>query len=592
VILSTLIPLLAAGPVVAASPAPLTVRETHNLTALTTLVGNVKYFYPNRHTARLSWETVLVRSIPAVRRAPTDAALARTLDSLFRPLAPEIWLPSPGSSTLPTALPTARPGPFYFREHHSLGQDKAGLPVVRVMLKLAGLPYASTIRAVSGTVVDSLFPDRQHQNPTALTDSIHLYQPLVLTAAQYRQRLAFRPGRRVGRLSAATVEQRLATVMLTWNIIQHFYPYRPVLAQAQWTAGLPQALQQAAQATSEAEILAAIRTLLARLPDRHVAIGPKTRTGLRIVPAPWALQLALVENQVMVQQAPVAMAARGSVLTHVNGRPVDSLLDSLQTMLPATSPAVARQLAVDQLLTNLAANAPTATLTFRDSMGHDTSPKWAFRRLRGSARPVLPPVREVEPGMVYLDAARLRYSDFQRALPRLQAARGLIIDLRQRPHYDLLRVLPHFAQQPLRSDSLDLPVLRQPAFRGAVFAGEKSARQMPQPPRIAASKVFLVGPHTFSYGETITELVRRCRLGQLVGQTTGGTNGEMNFASIGRTYLLSWTGRRVVSRSGSYQGVGIAPDEAVPLTLRQIAAGQDADLLRATELLRKTRQPN
>ncbi|MDU0372833.1 S41 family peptidase [Hymenobacter endophyticus] len=588
--------LLAALPLAtSAAPRPLTARETRNLSALTKLVGDAKYFYPNRHTARLSWETVLVRSIPAVRRARTDVALTRTLDSLLRPLAPEIRLSLPNSPTAPAALATMGTGPYYFWEHHSLGQDKTGLPVARLMLRLAGIPYASTIRAASGAVADSLFPSGQRRYTAALTDSMRLELPLVLTEAQYRRRLSYRLGRRVRRLSAATPEQRLATVMLTWNILQHFYPYRAVLERAQWEAVLPAALQQAAQAATEAELLAACRTLLAHLPDRHVAIGPKTRTGLRIVDPPWALQLVLVEDQVVVRQIPAALqpaVARGTVLTHVNGQSVGFIIDTLQTHIPATSPAVARQLAAEQLLTNLTTRAPAATFTLRDSLGHSTIARWPFRQLRGSLYNQAPPVQELVPGLVYVDAARLRYPDFERALPQLQAAQGLVIDVRQRPHYDLLRILPHFTQQPLLTDSLAMPLLRQPAFSQAEFEGEKSARKLPQLPFIAAPKVFLVGPHTYSYGETIAELVRRHQLGLLLGQTTGGTNGEMNFAAIGRAYLLSWTGRRVVSRGGSYQGEGITPDEAVTPTLRQVAAGRDAEIERAVELLQKNQRPN
>lgn len=590
-----LLPLLPALPAAAAPPDSLTARETRNLAALAQAVGSVKYFYPNRHTARVSWETVLVRSIPAVRRVRTEAALARTLDSLLRPVAPAVRVtvtPLPPASA---ALPARRSEPVYFWEHHGLGRDKTGLPVVRLMLKLAGIPYRSTILAAADTVARRLFPDGQHHYQAALTDSVRLQLPLVLTAAQYRQRLAAgRPGHRVRRLSARTPEQRLATIMLTWNVLQHFYPYRAVLAEAHWEAALPQALQQAAKAASAAELLAASRTLLARLPDRHVAIGPKTRTGLRLVEPPWALQLVLAEDQVVVQQVPRVLQAQvqpGAVVTHLNGRPVAHWLDSLQVMLPATTPAVARQLATGQLLSHLAAAAPAATFTLRDSLGHSTRFRWTFRQLRGSLYQQLPPVREVAPGLVYLEAARLRYADFRRALPQLQAARGLVVDLRQRPHYDLLRILPHFSPQPLVSDSLTTPVLRQPAFRQAAFEGDVSEVRLPQVPLVAAPVVFLVGPHTYSYGETVAELVRRHRLGLLVGQPTGGTNGEMNFAAIGRAYLLSWTGRRVVARGQPYQGTGLTPDIVVVPTRRQLARQQDAELLRALEWLRHSRLP-
>ena len=100
--------LIGPNPVSPAPPDSLRPRETRNLTALALAVGDLKYFYPNRHTARLNWKTVLTRAIPAVRRAPTDQALATTLDSLLRPLAPRaVFTVSPAKSA-PVALSTAK----------------------------------------------------------------------------------------------------------------------------------------------------------------------------------------------------------------------------------------------------------------------------------------------------------------------------------------------------------------------------------------------------------------------------------------------------------------------------------------------------
>ncbi|TGE04895.1 S41 family peptidase [Hymenobacter fodinae] len=571
-----------------AAPDTLTPRETRNLTALGQVAGAIKYFYPNRHTAQVSWETVLVRSIPAVRRARTDAALAVTLDSLFHPLAPAARVALGQSSVPNTGLAHTEAGPYYYWEHHGLALDKKGLPVVRAMFKLGGLSYSSAIKSAPVPEAVKLFQG-QPQYTVRLLDSLHLTFPLLLTQAQYQQRLPRQRGRSVHRLNAATSAQRLTTVLLSWNIVQHFYPYRAVLDSARWTETLPLALQAAARATTDTELLTACRTMLARLPDRHVGISPKTRTGLRIVSPPWGLQLRLVDEQVMVQQVPQSLQQLqlGMVLTQVNGQPVAALLQQLQAIIPATSAPVARQLAAESLLTHLAAVGPSARLTFRNTQGRELEQVLAFRELRGNMRHQPAAVREVAPGFYLLDAARLRYSDFQRALPQLQTARGLIIDLRQRPSYDLLRVLPHFSPTALLPDSTATPLLRQPDFQQAQLVGSTSRPLPAQLPFLPASKVFLTGPHTYSYGETVAELVRRHRLGILLGQTTGGTNGEMNFAAIGRAYQLSWTGRRVVSRSGTYQGTGLAPDVVVQPTVSTLAQGQDAEVNRAVEWLQQ-----
>ena len=566
-----------------ATPAPpdsLTARETRNLTALTRVVGDLKYFYPNRHTARLRWEKVLTRAIPAVRRARSAQALAATLDSLLRPLAPEALFTISPAAPAPTAAPAVTAG--YFWQHHGLGLDKAGLGLVTGLMRLGGLRYESQIQKASAAEVREAFPARQEYTEN-LTDSVRLTLPLVLTEAQHRQRVHPRPGRQVRRLRAGSSAQRLATTMLTWNVIRHFYPYRAILDSARWADALTEALPQAARATSEAELLAATRRMLARLPDRHVSFTPCTRTGFHISPPPYALQLELVDSAVVVRQVPAELrplVAPGAALTHLNGQPVGQLLDSISSLIPATSPAVARRLAAQGLVPKLGATRRAAGFTIQDSTGQSRTYRWTFRQLRGSNYHQLPPVREVAPGIVYLDAARLRYADFQRALPQIQAAKGLVVDIRQRPNYELLRILAHFSADPMHSDSTAMPLIRQPNFQHAVLRFQANKSITPQLPLLAMPKVFLTGPDTYSYSETVASIVRRNNLGPLLGQNTGGTNGEMNFVTIGRTYELSFTGRRVQPSGAAYQGVGIAPEIVVVPDWRR-----DAELARAVEWL-------
>ncbi|SET44347.1 S41 family peptidase [Hymenobacter actinosclerus] len=565
-----LLPLLLAGPRAAtlSPPDSLTARETRNLTALARAVGDLKYFYPNRHSARVSWETVLIRAIPAVRRARADRALTATLDSLMRPLASGALFTISPAPPAPTAARAVTAG--YLWEHHGLGLDKAGLGLKTRLMRLAGLRYDSRIRAASAAEVAAAFPagppQYTEQYTELLTDSVRLTLPLVLSKARYQQRLRHRPGRRVRRLQASSMEQRLATTMLTWNIIRHFYPYRALLDSAHWTNALTNALPQAARATSEAELLVATRRMLARLPDRHVGFTPRTRTGFYITPPPYDLQFELIDSAVIVRRVPATLrplVAPGAALTHLNGQPVGWLLDSISSLLPASSPAVARRLAVQGLVPKLGATRRAASFTFQDSTGQPRTYCWTFRQLRGSHYHQPPPLREIAPGVVYLDAARLRYVDFQRALPQLQAAQGLVVDLRQRPNYELLRILPHFSTEPLHSDSTAMPLMRQPNFQHAVFRFRANKPITPQLPLLSMPKVFLTGPDTYSYGETVASIVRRNALGSLLGQATGGTNGEMNFVTIGRACELSFTGRYVQPSGPAYQGVGIIPDIVV-----------------------------
>ncbi|RZK24849.1 MAG: hypothetical protein EOO63_16855, partial [Hymenobacter sp.] len=211
-----------------------------------------------------------------------------------------------------------------------------------------------------------------------------------------------------------------------------------------------------------------------------------------------------------------------------------------------------------------------------------------FRQLR------LPPnragaFRTLPDSLVYLDAARLQYADFVRQLPALQRARGLIVDLRQRPAYQMQAALAHWALGALQSDWFATPVLHAPDFAAATYDSVRSVAA-PRLPHLATRTVFLIGPDTFSYGETLVELIRHYHLGLLLGQPTGGTNGEMNVVSIGHHFRLSWTGRLVGNRDGQpYQGQGIRPAIEVHPTLAAIEQQQDAALQQAIAYLTATK---
>ncbi len=571
------------------SAASLSSRNLRNLSALTQAVGCVKYFYPSTATTTIDWQAFLVASIPVVSRAPTDFVLRATLDSLLAPVAPAarlVLVPLAGLG--PRVIPIDTTTGYYW-EHRSLGGDKEGLGLLRFLLRMAGIGYSSQLRpASSATLRTALLSNYEAQ--LALTDSLRLILPLVHWGAAKPTSHA-QEHFRAARLTYRSPAYRLAIVMLSWNVIQQFYPYRAQLAQADWPRQLQWALQGASQSNSEAELLAVCRRMLATLHDRHVTLTHRSTTNLHVSTRQLDVGFYLVDNRVLVAHTSPQLAAQfplGAELTHVNNRPVAALLDSIQLQTPATSPGQARQLAAAGLLPHLAQQTRRATFLLRTTDGNSLAVDTRFAQLKSRFRRVAA-VRLVAPGIYYLDASWISYKQFSQQLASLQAAQGLIVDFRKRPTYDMRAIMQHFSATALKGDVTATPILSKPDFADARYdsaQGSSSARL----PLLRMPKVFLVGADTYSYGETLTEQVRHYRLGTLLGQPTGGTNGELNFASIGKDLLLSWTGRRVINRDQQpYQGQGIAPAITVEPTATQVQQGQDAALERALHYLQASR---
>ena len=560
-----------------AQPA-LTYRQLHHLVLFTRLAGSIRYFYPSQATSQADWQAFYADAIPRVLQAPTQEAFVDTLRRTLTAVAPYVLIQRPGGG--PPIFAAAGAGPAYRWEHHSLNQDKQGLGIATILMRLAQLPFAS--RLVLANPAASSLPSTY---ALPLGDAWVATVPLVLPAAQANTPVSFR--QRTHSFQVSQPAQRLALVMQTWNVLQQFYPYRAQLLRADWLAALPAALLAANDAQADQALLVACQRLAARLGDRHVQVARPTRTGLYITPPDFALAFELLpDGSTVVARAQgkwAAMFPLGSTLEQVNGQPVKQVLDSLQRQTSAVPGAVTRQLVVHQLVRYFWPHPAKLHLAVR-SAGLLRSHAVALRQLR------LPPsragaVRPLPGNLVYLDASRLRYTDFVRQLPLLQRAHGLIVDLRQRPAYGMQAALAHWAAEPLQSGWFATPVLHAPDFAVATYDSVRSVA-LPRSPHVATRTIFLIGPDTFSYGETLVELIRHYHLGLLLGQATGGTNGEMNFVSIGRHFRLSWTGRRVCNRDGQpYQRQGIRPAIEVQPTLAAIQQQRDAALQRAIAYL-------
>jgi hypothetical protein len=82
-------------------------------------------------------------------------------------------------------------------------------------------------------------------------------------------------------------------------------------------------------------------------------------------------------------------------------------------------------------------------------------------------------------------------------------------------------------------------------------------------------------------------VVETYRLGDRVGETTAGTNGNVNYIVLPGNYTLRFSGMRVTKHDGArFEGVGVPVTVPVERTYAGIAAGRDEYLERAIEVVR------
>jgi C-terminal processing protease CtpA/Prc len=198
-------------------------------------------------------------------------------------------------------------------------------------------------------------------------------------------------------------------------------------------------------------------------------------------------------------------------------------------------------------------------------------------------------IERLDGGIYYVDLTRAASREVEAAMERLASAPGVVFDLRDRPH-DVEQVLTHLLTRPDDAKTwLAVPHVIRPDHQASSISGwDTSGWELPvRSPHITGRVAFLVGPQSVSYMESVLGLVDHYHLGEIVGSTTGGNNG--NIAQIiepsGCTSVF--TGLRVTKLDGSQLHlIGFQPTVPASRTIAGVIAGRDEVLEAAVAALR------
>jgi C-terminal processing protease CtpA/Prc len=195
-------------------------------------------------------------------------------------------------------------------------------------------------------------------------------------------------------------------------------------------------------------------------------------------------------------------------------------------------------------------------------------------------------IEELEPGIFYVNLDLVELSAFQEQVEELAAADGIVFDLRGYPNGNHL-ALTHLTDSFLNSAFWRVPQIIYPDHDGEAQYAESRWNLPPSQPRFQGRIVFLTNGRAISYAESVMGIVEHYRLGEIVGQTTAGANGNVNPFALPGGYRISWTGMRVIKHDGSqHHLVGIPPTIPMTRTIQGVREGRDELLERALQVIR------
>ncbi len=550
-----------------AAASPLTPKGLDNIRALARLFGFVRYFYPSDEAAATDWNQFAVVAIHAVEPAQTSVELAAKLQNLFASIAPLIRVFPTGSTPPPIGLKPTRH--IIMWQHHGLGLPQA-----------FESPYTSKRVVLSASEIEPLEPFRAE-----LPGGVSCLIPIVLyrsTSDPPAESVV--PSEPGGSPNDRTT--RLAAIIISWNVFQHFYPYFDIV-RTDWMASLSTLLSEAAEDKDVYAFHRTLQRMTVALRDGHGSIGGPGGSPNFTPPVAWTW----AGGQIVASSVngDIGISVGDAVLT-IDGRPATDVLNAREALIPGSTPQCIRERAVDQLMRGARGDKlrlelePAIQPRVRKAVTVECTAR------AGDVRQPRPPnMKELEPGIFYVDLARLTANDFSALVPALAKARGIVFDMRDRPNQavDLLQVFPHLLSQPIAGPPLEIPVVTRPDRQGMTFEGHQW-QMTPVAPYFNAKRAFLTNGWDISYAETLLGMVEQYKLAEIVGEATAGTNGVVNPFAVPGGFEITWTGMRVLKHDRSpLFGVGIIPTIPVPLSQAGIAAGRDEVLEQAVKAVKK-----
>ena len=566
----------------------LSAQGRKNLEAFTRLLGYVRFFHPSDQAEAADWDQVAIAGVQAVEGAAGPADLARTLDDFFRPLAPTLRVYPDGRRPAVTAELLPPPGvqnPDVIYRTHS-GVELPGNTSVFWASRRATFPNApppnstlpvpgEPIEVSLGGGVSALLPLTLYKNASGTIPQT--YDPLPS------------PDKPEGFVPSGNDRAtRLAGVALAWPVFQHFYPYFDVVS-VDWPAELRRALTSAAKDRDERAFVDTLRRLLAALHDGHGRVSHPSYVLTHQIPLAWDW----IENQVVITHADPREApglTRGDIVLAYNGRPVRQVF---QKEVELAQGATLRSIRW-RALRSMALGAENEEVRLKVRKPHGGVSEVTVRRtfpVPGGpagvpfAEPRPEKIAEIQPDIFYVDLDRVADQDLFAARNRLAAARGIIFDLRGYPRTVSLEALSLILNGPVHSPMFNIPVTYRPDRRSVSYF--TIGWPLQAEPILRARKVFITDGRAVSLAETWMSIFEHYQVGEIVGEATSGTNGNINFLPLPGGYSLRFTGMQTLKHDGSrHHGVGILPTVPVSRTLAGVREGRDEFLEKAIETVR------
>jgi hypothetical protein len=243
----------------------------------------------------------------------------------------------------------------------------------------------------------------------------------------------------------------------------------------------------------------------------------------------------------------------GKEVSEINGKNVNKLL-SKKLEYVSSSPQRSKNLALFNLLSGH--EGETFSLKTMDGKSIDGD----FSRPFPPKPYFLPDSGICDKNILYIKLSAFTYEEMLELIIQSKDIKGIIFDNRYYPkgNHGILR---HFMKDDLTSkDWCQKPLYVRPRDNGKISDEYLYSGWFmnPQTPFIDIPTCLLIDQSTQSYGESWVTMYQAINPNGIIGRSTSGANGDINFLTLATGTRISWSCRRIVDHFGEvYFSIGI-----------------------------------
>ncbi len=517
--------------------------------------GFLKYYHSQVSNCLVSWDDVLLRTLPLIKASSTREEFNDAMDTLILAAGPM----AAASVALPDTLPAERTRNRDFRWM----DDQMLLPDIRTKLRYVRDNFRPHIVCTA-----------RNKNDTTLTTSSYLVFPGDDPCVDIDVSKTF-----------PDESNRCLMLFKYWNIVNYF-GLNLYLSDVPWDSTLIRHAARVARAGAYLDFYLEFKRISAALDDGHVNMLSNTYHPGWYQPK---LILRFIHDGCYVFKSGYAEIHRGDRILSVDGKTIAQWEDSLRPLISAGNPDHFKaQVCFFMLRGMLGAN---MHLEYADSVGathaldvgrygHFTSSWFMEYSPSDSLGPVT--WRKWGCNVGYVNMGRLQPEDVASMYDTLKDTKAIVFDVRNYPNNSMWELVNRMYPRKQCLAIFSEPDMNYPGTSYLEYSfSDSNDVQHPY----GGKTIILCDQETVSHAEYTCMALQAIPGSVVVGSQTAGADGNITRVNLSQDMQTFFTTLGVYYPDGRQtQRIGIVPDSLVYPTPEGIRMGRDEVLEKALEI--------